>query len=83
MTCKEKRVKRGLRNYETEEKSYSGIIRRDARLRKRSKEHGSGRSGRTDFRIEYDQCSAKAVVSMLKSVQRKDSQLLTVDVGGD
>ena len=35
-----------------------------ARLRKRSKEHGSGRSGRTEFRTECDQCSAKDDISL-------------------
>ena len=39
-------------------------IRRDARFRKRSKEHGSGRSGRTEFRTECDQCSAKDDISL-------------------
>ena len=30
----------------------------------RGKEHGSGRSGRTEFFTECDQCSAEAVVPM-------------------
>ena len=35
---------------------------REIRLRGRSKEHGSGRSGRAEPRTECDQCSAKADV---------------------
>ena len=41
------------------EEFYSGRIRRDARLRSRSKEHGSGRSGRAELRAEWGQCSAE------------------------
>ena len=35
---------------------------REGRSRERSKEHGSGRSGRAELRTECDQCSAKADV---------------------
>ena len=57
--------------------------KRDARLRKKSTEHGSGRSGRAELRVECDQRSAKDVISLRQSTQRKNSLLLAVDVRGD
>ena len=59
VACQERKVK-NLRA--RREKNNSGRIRRGARLRKRSKEDGSGRSGRTVFRAECDQRSAEAFV---------------------
>ena len=46
------------------ENNLGRIQRRDARLRERSKERGSGRSGRTELRAECDQCSAKDHISL-------------------
>ena len=44
---------------EAGEEINSGRIRRDARLRNRSKEHGLGTSGRVEVRTECGQCSAE------------------------
>ena len=72
VACQERMVKK----IRARRENNSGRVRRDARLHKGSKEHGSGRSGRTKFRTECDQCSAKADISLRSSMQRQNCQLL-------
>ena len=54
----------GRKNQKPEEKKNSGRIRRNAGLRERSEGHGSGGSGRSEFRTDCDRCPAKADVSL-------------------